>query len=160
MHDKVLETRNLVRRNGNVDELLGLLLRGGHGSKLQHVLPEVGYAEDGVRALESGFQRGDVVVIGRSKLRSGFEKSFGTGGVFVACDAAHSPAFGEHAAGNGASKTARGAADYDKFGHGLLRFWWVGQRLMRVFGVDELLVLTMFDGLCCCLEEFRTAVCI
>jgi hypothetical protein len=34
MQDKVLETRDLVRRSGNVDELLGLLLRGGHCSEL------------------------------------------------------------------------------------------------------------------------------
>jgi hypothetical protein len=36
----------------------------------------------------------------------------------VARDAADSPAFGQHAAGDGASETAGGAADYDEFGHG------------------------------------------
>jgi hypothetical protein len=36
----------------------------------------------------------------------------------------------------------------------------MGQRLMRVFDVDVLVVCTMSDGLCCCREDFRTTVCI
>jgi hypothetical protein len=94
VQDQVLQARDVVRRSGDVNELLRLFLRGGHGSQVQQVFPEIRHAEDGIGALESDFQRGDIVLVGRSELCSGFDEDFGAGGVFVARDAADSPAFG------------------------------------------------------------------
>ena len=56
VQDQVLQARDVVRRSGDINKLLRLLLRGGHGSQVQQVLPEIGDAEDSIGALESGFQ--------------------------------------------------------------------------------------------------------
>ena len=138
VQDHMFESRNLVCRSGNVDELLSLLLRGSHGSNVQKELVEVRDAEDGVGTLESGFQRGNVIVVGRSELCTGFNESFGAGRVLVARYATDFPAFLQHAASDGTSKAAGGAADYDEFGHWLFQYRFVGcSKFKPVFGAER-----------------------
>ena len=53
MQDQVLESLDSISRSGDVDELLSLLLRSSHSSQLQHILEEVGHAENGSGTLSS-----------------------------------------------------------------------------------------------------------
>ena len=51
MQDQMLQRLDLIRRSSNINQLLRLFLRSGQSSFLQHVLEEVGHAEDGIGAL-------------------------------------------------------------------------------------------------------------
>jgi hypothetical protein len=51
MQDQMLKGLNLVSHSGNVDQLLGLLLRSSHGSFVKHVLEEVRHAKDDIGPL-------------------------------------------------------------------------------------------------------------
>lgn len=51
MQDQMLQRLDLIRRSGDVDQLLRLFLRSSQSALLQHVFKEICHAEDSVRAL-------------------------------------------------------------------------------------------------------------
>ena len=139
MQDQMLQRLDLLSRNGDVEQLLRLLLRSSQSALLQHVFEEVGHAEDSVGSLlmiasavllayllvwmllylKSSFQRSNIIIVRRSQLSTSFDQRFRSSRVFVASNADDLPTFLEHVAGDRAAEAASCTTNDYSLSHGV-----------------------------------------